>query len=252
MYSEWKFNRLQNRIVPSEIINANLDALICFAQQDLAYILSCFISEVKKIGSDNYPPNTLREIIIVIQMYLHKNGLMWKPFDSKKFVNLRNVLDNLMKRRTALGMGTKVSSSVISMEQEGVMFEKGILGKHSPLVLLDTVIYMMGLHFAFQGGVEYCRLRRPGFGCQINVNVPDKGRERLIYREDPLAKNNQGGIGSCSSNKVEYVHAASDPNRCPVCLFKKYVKLLPEPKSCKKLYMRQRVNPTPSLCYCNQ
>ena len=61
MYSDWRANRLRNSIVPSEIINVNLDNVFGFAQQDLAYALSCFISEVKKIGGGDYPPNTLRE-----------------------------------------------------------------------------------------------------------------------------------------------------------------------------------------------
>ena len=252
MFSKWRANRLRNGIVPSEIVNANLDGVFSFAQQDLAYALSCFISEVKKIGGDDYPPNTLREIIIVIQMYLHENGIMWKLLDGDNFVKLHNVLDNLMKGRMAIGMGTKVSSSIISLEQESVLFQKGILGEHSPGVLLDTVIYMMGLHLALRGGVEHCRLRRPGFDSQITVNIDDKGRERLVYHEDPLAKNNQGGIGSKSTSKIVYVYSASDQTRCLVRLFKKYVRLLPDPKSCRKLYLRPRVNPTPSLWYCDQ
>ena len=183
----------------------------------------------------------------MIQMYLHENGLMWKLLEGENFVNLRNVLDNQMKVRTANGLGNKVLSSVISLKQEDVLFEKGILGEDTPSVLLDTVIYKMGLHLALHGSVEHCRLRRPGFDCQITVNIDDMGRERLVYCEDPLAKNNQGGIGSRNSSKVVYVYGASNESRCPIRLFKKYIKLLLEPKSCKKLYMRPRVNPNPSV-----
>ena len=65
---------MRNGIVLSEIINANLNSVFGFAQQDLAYALSCFIMEVKKIGGGNYPPNTLRKIIIMIQTYIHEMG----------------------------------------------------------------------------------------------------------------------------------------------------------------------------------
>ena len=185
-------------------------------------------------------------------MFLHEQGLYWKLLDGHSFKKLRNVLDNVMKQRTASGLGVRVSSSVISLEQENVMFQNGILGGDNPKMLLNTVIYMMGLHFALRGGVEHSRLRRQGFDAQITVNVDDKGRQRLIYKEDPLQKNNQGGIGCRNSNKIVYVYEASDEQRCPVRLFKKYIRLLPSAKSCHKLYMHPRVNLNPLVWYCDQ
>ena len=32
-----------------------------------------------------YPSNTIWEIIVMIQMYLHENSIYWKLFDDQKF-----------------------------------------------------------------------------------------------------------------------------------------------------------------------
>ena len=147
-------------MVPIEFTRANLNALFTFNKSDLAFALSYFIRKIKKLNGDEYPPNTLKEIVVMIQMYLHENGLYWKLLDEQVFINLHNVLDNTMKERTAQGLGVTVSSDVISLEQEMQLFAKGILGDDSPQKLLDTVIYMLGLHLALHGGVEHSRLRR--------------------------------------------------------------------------------------------
>ena len=84
------------------------------------------------------------------------------------------------------------------------------------------------------------------------MNVGDVGRERLVYTEDPLQKTNQGGIGARNASKVVYVYGAIDKSRCPVRIFKKYVKLLPPPKNCRKLYLRPKGRVSPSVWFCDQ
>ena len=57
------------------------------------------------------------------------------------------------------------------------MFDEGILGEDNPQKLLNTIIYMMGLHLALRGGVEHSHLRRPGFNPQINFEKDSRGRK---------------------------------------------------------------------------
>ena len=127
MYCEWRLNRLNGgeQEVPIEITRANLDSVFTFNKSDLSYALSCFIREVKKLNGDDCPPNTLTEIIIMIQMHLNETGIYWKLLDEPVFMGLHNVLDNTMKERTAQGLGVVVSSDVISLDQENVLFQKG-------------------------------------------------------------------------------------------------------------------------------
>ena len=196
LFNDWRINRMKQVLVERQIRDTDLAFVNQFSEGDLAYCLCRFICEIKKIDGDDYPPNTLREIVIMIQMYLHQNGLFWKLLDGEEFIGLRNVLDNTMKERHALGLGVRESCTVITVEKENELFACGALGEENPEQLLRTVIYLMGLHLALRGGVEYTRLRRPGFNCQIVTEVDEStGKEMLIYREDPLQKTNPGGVG---------------------------------------------------------
>ena len=252
LYCDWRKVRMQDSMCASAISRADLDVVVDLYKEDLAYALARFIREIKKLNGEEYPPNTLREVIIMIQMHLNQNGIFWKLLDDSVFVFLRNVLDNTMKERTAQGLGIKQSSSVISLTHEVTMFDKGALGEENPEQLLRTVVYMLGLHLALRGGMEHNRLRRPGFNPQIIVETCDSGKERLVYREDALQKTNQGGLTAKSNNKVVYVYPASDLRRCPVRLFKKYIGLLPNGKSCGKLYLRPKQKKTPATWFCDQ
>ena len=251
MYSDWRICRLKGN-APVEIVRADLNALNRFSQDDLSFALARFIREIKCLDGTDYPPNTLREVIVMIQMYLNENNIYWKLLEGERFLTLRNVVDNTMKQRTAMGLGLRRSSEIISLSQEDLLFSSGALGDDEPLKLLHTVIYMMGLHLALRGGVEHNRLRRPGFESQICVDVDTSGREVLVYTEDPLHKTNQGGLMSKQKSKIVYVYGASNPENCPIRIFKKYVKLLPPPKSCRKLYLRVKPKPTPSVWYADQ
>ena len=97
LYCGWRSNRLKTYCENVEILRADLDRLVQFNQSDLCFAMCRFVREVKKLNGDEYPPNTLREIVIMIQMYLHENGVYWKLIDHPQFVELRNVLDNTMK-----------------------------------------------------------------------------------------------------------------------------------------------------------
>ena len=157
-----------------------------------------------------------------------------------------------MKNCTAMGLGVKELSSIISLDSERKMFEQNVLGEESPLQLLQTVIYMLGLYLALQGGVEHSQLRRSGFKPQITISYDDSGRIRLEYKEDAKQKTHQGGLTCKGSVKSVQVYESEDKKRCPVRLYSKYVGLLPEAKSCKKLYMLPKLKAIPRCWYNDQ
>ena len=67
----------------------------------------------------------------------------------------RSVLDGELKRLNGTGKYIhKKKASIITAEIEEVLWEKGLLGDHTPQVLIDTMVYCMGLYFALRGGEE--------------------------------------------------------------------------------------------------
>ena len=96
MYCDWRNTRLQNGEVAQEILRADLNELCGMSKYDLSFALARFIREIKKLDDTDYPPNMLKEIVIMLQMYLHENSVYWKLLDCPDFVTLRNVVDNTM------------------------------------------------------------------------------------------------------------------------------------------------------------
>ncbi len=78
-----------------------------------------FIAEVKKLNGQEYPPKTLYEIIVCVQMHLESQGIFWKLIDDGDFVNVKFALDNVMKKQTALGFAKPARQvNVISYDDE--------------------------------------------------------------------------------------------------------------------------------------
>ncbi len=234
LFHMWHENRIKEGTGFGEISWCDVDK-DDLNPEVLAHVLPTFINEIKRADGQDYPPNTVYSIIVMIQLFFEKKGKTWKLLDGKDFVSVRNTVDNIMKGRSMARIAQKVKrSKPISITNEEEMWDFGILGKESADSLQNTVMYLIGLTFALRGGKEHCALRNPYFNPQIMVKTSDKsGMKYLLYTEDVVSKTNQGGLsGRKMSPKV--VKAFGNPN--PQCdlvrLYQKYVSLCPpEPKS---------------------
>ena len=88
----------------------------------------------------------------------------------------------------------------------------------------DALVFLCGLHFALRSGEEHRGLLMS----QFELKCPPDGNDHLIYTEN-TSKNNQGGllhrkvkpkVVTCYANKT-------NPDRCLVNLFKKYISVRP-------------------------
>ena len=125
-----------------------------------------------------------------------------------------------MKRLRSTGIYKKQQAEVINIEHEDMLWAKGLLGDGSPQVLLDTLIFYIGLYFAIRGG-EHCQLRhRPS---QLQLVEREGTTPYLLYTES-VSKTNQGGLLHRKKQPKEVVHHANvdSPQRCLVRLYKLY------------------------------
>ena len=67
-----------------------------------------------------------------------------------------------------------------------------------------------------------------------------------------MQKTHQGGLINKGNSKTVYVYPASNKKQCPVAMDKKYTGLLPQSKSCKKLYLRVHRKPNAICWYSDQ
>jgi len=130
-----------------------------------------------------------------------------------------------MKRLQQLGIGsTKKQAETLTDTEEDSLWEKGLLGDHTPQTLLDTIIFYNGYYFALRSGKEHWQLRcNP---CQIQV-VEHPGERPLLWYTEDVSKNRPGGLkGRNIKPKVAVQHAnLEDLKRCFMRLFKLYMSL---------------------------
>ena len=97
-----------------------------------------------------------------------------------------------MKCLQALGVGSKKrQAEPLTEKEKEILWQKGLLGDHSPQALLDTMVFMNGLYFALRSGNEHRNVRFSP--CQIEVHDDEGERPYLLYTED-LSKNHPGGL----------------------------------------------------------
>ena len=111
-------------------------------------------------------------------------------FTDARFISFRETLDSEMKRLKGTGKYQRKKAAVIGVDDEDILWEKGLLGDHNPKVLLDTMVYYIGLYFAIRGG-EHRKLRH--YPSQLRLIKPERGSPYLVFTED-VSKSNQGGL----------------------------------------------------------
>ena len=160
------------------------------------------------------------------------NKIPWKLIDGPEFESVKNVLDNVMKERTQLNVGTvKKQAELITFDQENLLWKEGILGEDTPDKLRDTVLFLLGVNLALQAGDEHYQLRRslPDKPSQLSFERDSRGICCLVYREDTDIKSNDGGLKQIrKERKVVWVYPNHENvTRCPMHLVNKCVSSCP-------------------------
>ena len=97
-----------------------------------------------------------------------------------------------MKRLQSSGLGSrKKKAEPLSLEEEELLWRKGLLGDGNPQALVDTMVVMNGIYFALRSGSEHRQLRSDP--CQIKFVERPGHRSYLEYTED-ISKNRPGGL----------------------------------------------------------
>ena len=218
-----KDSRVDGRQSGLEVIESSIEMM---SDDELNRTLASFICEIRKTDGSKYPPNTLYGIIAAIQHFLKGKGKQVRLLNDDKFEYLRNALDAVMMENASAGVGlTRKQGEIITLREEEQLWEKGVLGDSQPQQLLDTLVYLFGIHFALRGGNEHRRLR--AVNSQIIKGVDkETGLQYLEYRED-VSKTNAGGIKDRKlKRKVTRAYENKENReRCIVRLYDKYVSL---------------------------
>jgi hypothetical protein len=240
LWKDWAENRnnLTGAVVPPLMELAS-------DSERLQYWLSRFVMEIRTKKGITYNPNSLHHLVCGIMRHIRKN--CGKPeidfFKDPQFADFRSSLDAEMKRLQASGVGsTKKQAEPLTLEEEELLWEKKLLGDHSPEALLNTMVFMSGLYFALRSGNEHRQLRHNP--CQIQVIENPGERPHLRYTED-ISKNHPGGLKGRKQKPKVVIHHSNEenPNRCFVRLFKLYNSLCPAERPDNAFYLSPLTKP---------
>ena len=115
------------------------------------------------------------------------------------------------------------------------------MGRYTPDVLLNTVIFMIGKGFALRAGNKHQALRSPPFQSQFELLRDNEGYWFIRFKEEIGFKTNKGGL---KHHKVEQkevdMYAIDNAERCPVRLMIHYLSVLPKNRKCKSFYLQPK------------
>ena len=258
-YREMREHRLGNEHGYDDVIfQSNIDKLHELVKDKFEYSMCRFVAEVrKKKGKGQFPGRTLYQLCVAIQSYLKKNKIFWKLVDSPDFVDLKTVLDNVMKQRAQANIGVVTKQAqLISYEHENQMWNDGILGEETADQLRDTVLFLLRINLALRAGDKHHQLRRTcnGKESQLVFQRNDSGDRCLVYYEDTCTKTNNGGLKHMrKERKVVWIFPnKSDVTRCMVRLVDKYLGLCPPKTTKTNFYLRSLEKCNPGQWYANQ
>ena len=76
--------------------------------------------------------------------------------NDEEFKEFKFTLDNVMKEQVANGVGSKISKTEILMfTDEVLLWSLGLIGYHNPEVLMNTVLFPLGLNCTLRAGKEH-------------------------------------------------------------------------------------------------
>ena len=134
------------------------------------------------------------------------------------------------------------------------MWEKGLLGSSNPKQLVNTLVYMFGIHFALRADAEH-RALRVGVKSQIVEEFDGQLGLRFLHYTEDQSKNHQGGLDHRKVTRkiVRGYENREDPERCIVTLYNKYLSVRPvDPRCPQDLYLRPLAKPSGNVWYSMQ
>ena len=138
------------------------DLLPDFVQMTISntnFWLCRFVAEARHVDGQSYPPNMLYQICCTLLRALKENDQAdVNTFSDPKFSGFKCTIDVKMKELQASGKYMPKKAQPITIEHKDILWEKGLLGDHSPQALSDTLVFYISMCFAMRSGEEHPRL----------------------------------------------------------------------------------------------
>ena len=180
----------------------------------------------KKLPEDEleYQPDTLTSLRNSWQRVIADKGLKFNIKRDAEFERSRTVLAGRRKQLTNMGLGNKPNAAR-ALEQDEVdrLYETGFFGTATPIAIQRTMWWKISLLFGYRGREESIKIQ---FGDIKLVYNEIKKEEYLEWDTERGTKTRPGSKAGHQRSFNPTAHQFNT-SRCPVQLYKEYVKRRP-------------------------
>ncbi|XP_070560203.1 uncharacterized protein KIAA1958-like [Ptychodera flava] len=182
--------------------------------------LGSFFAGVRQKDGAEYEPDTLTSYQRGIDRYLSENGYAYSICRDLQFRHSQETLKAKRSQLKSQGKGNKPNAAEeLSEREEDTLYEKGVIGTHSPEALLFLVWLNNQKHFGFRG----CQESRQMLWGDVALK---KTVDNIEYLEFNERENKTRSSGKVNEQPRAYPPKAfavpDDPTRCPVFAYKQY------------------------------
>ena len=188
---------------------------------ELNYSMCLFVKEVRKPNGSEYAPDTIYYLCLGIQQFLYENGRIDNIFCDSFYEKFTDCLNDVGKKFSTL---YNESQYIVTRVEEEHLWESKQLGAHSPLVLLNTLMFFNTKHFSLTTVDEHLQLSFSHIMKHWKRNPALPGARNVLLRFYPP----QRGEGPRKRKVYEQQENEDNPLRCPVKLYEFYLSKCPE------------------------
>ena len=191
---------------------------------ELNRVLECFFASIKKLDGTEYEPVSLCALEAAIDRHLKEMGSPHQIFKDLAFSGSRNVLEGRGKYlRNELGMGKHPNkASSMTRQEEEILWDSAQLGSSDGRTLVHTMWWLMTMHFGMRSREEHYAMKIE----DLVIRKGDNNMEYITFSEN-ATKTRQGGLRK-KERLITPKMFATGLSRCPVSLFREYVRRRPE------------------------
>ncbi|KAK3741563.1 hypothetical protein QZH41_002934 [Actinostola sp. cb2023] len=190
-YKQWaeERNREFEDFNPENIKFPSVPMLKDITVKEIDYWFSRFVLEVKKKDGNDYQHEVLNSLFCGLSRVIKEVHPAISILHSTELKQFQQTLDGRLKELQASQQPFKKQADAITVNDENEMWSKGVLGTHSPHVVINTLMFLSRKLFALRGGKELRELSHK----QIEFDETPDGSMLVTFKEK-VSKTNQGGL----------------------------------------------------------
>ena len=184
-WRKWRTNEFPNKTPPP-------DLKTCAEADILSKALTQFFCEVRTKAKKNYRSDSLRVLYASMNRHLQTINPSLDLFNGAQFKSMKKVVTGKIKELRKHEKAPADQASAISGDDEDQLYAIGKLGRDTPLMLVDTIMYKVGKLFGLRGGEEIRDFRYSNI---VFTHLTDS-KVKVVFVENQSKTNHRGLEGS--------------------------------------------------------